>query len=104
MVGGGWEIAEAESFTLAASQLGGARHIDLALAPIMDGLQHNPYGFRPTGVGGIRIAKTTIVSMDGSVIPALTVRFRLEPPHTVELLHVEISMPEEMEYSDDFPF
>jgi hypothetical protein len=39
----------------------------------------------------------------GEIIPALSLRFRIVPPSTVSLLHTEMSMPEEMEISDEWP-
>ena len=47
-------------------------------------------------VAAIRIAKTDIVFLSAEVIPALNLRFRINGPHTVDLLHLEICPPEEM--------
>jgi hypothetical protein len=48
----------------------------------------------------VRIAKTKLVMLKGEVIPALSLRYRIEPPRTVALLHIEISLPDEMEIDD----
>jgi hypothetical protein len=98
-----WELRESEIYTLCVSQLGGPALVDRALAAILDGLSLNPYGFYPVW-DRIRIAKTRLLMIGPQLIPALSLRYRISPPDTVDLLHLEITPPEEMEISDDFPW
>ena len=97
-----WEISESDTYALCVSQIGGALFIDRALAPILNGLSLNPMGFPEVPSTTIRIAKTRVAMKEGEIIPALTLRFRVTPPHSVELLHLEVSTPEEMEIDNDF--
>jgi hypothetical protein len=102
MAGMRWEVCEHEIYSLCVSQIGGAKFVDKAIAALVNALSLNPQGFPPAGVPGIRIAKTQMVFSNGQIVPALSLRFRIIPPHTVELLHIEISSPDEMEFGDDF--
>jgi hypothetical protein len=77
-----FEIVESEIFALCVAQNGGAKQIDEALAAIINALHMNPFGFSPTGVKDIGIAKTRIVIRQNEVFPALSVRFRVSG-HTV---------------------
>ncbi len=96
-----WEISENEIYALCVAQVGGAVFVDRALAAIVDALSRNPLAFPETGVSEIRIAKTKLVWLGTDVVPALTLRFRVSPPHSVELLHLELSPPEDMEIVED---
>src|SRR5688572_1955778 len=99
MAGSGrWNFHEEESYGLCVAQLGGAKYVDRVLGMLLNALSLNPYGFYPTGVANIRIAKTHLILQAGEIIPALTLRYRIEPPATVALLHLEVSMPEDMEF------
>lgn len=99
-----WHLREEESYTRCVAQLGGARNVDRALAPLIDALRLNPRGFPHAGYGEVRLARTHIVIVGREIIPALSIRFVVEPPNSVSLLHIEMSMPEEMEVTDAWPW
>ena len=84
--------------------LGGAPKLDNILAPILDALSLDPHGFPGAGYGTIRLARTRLVMRGREIIPAMSVRFRIEPPATVSLLHVELTLPEDMEPCDEWPW
>jgi len=99
-----WTLREEDSYERCIATMGGAEHMDRALAAIYDALSLNPYGFPPAGVSTIRLARTRIIQIGRQVIPALSVRFRIVPPRIVSLLHVEITAPDDMEPSDEWPW
>lgn len=100
-----WQLAEEDSYALCVSQMGGAKYVDRALFAILDALSLNPFGFPDTGVSGIRLAKTRLFTLGREVVPALSLRYRIEEgSQTVVLLHLEMTMPEDLEQSDDFPW
>lgn len=98
-----WNLREEESYQRCAAQLGGLAYVDRILGAVLDALSLDPRGFYPTGVENIRIAKTRLARDGAKIIPAMTLRYRIEPPNTVCLLHTELALPDEMEISDD-PF
>lgn len=84
---------------------GGAASIDRALSALIDALSRNPYAFPDTGVKEIRLARTKIVMSAGGVVPALSIRFRCDDvSRTVSLLHLEVTMPDDLEYDDEWPW
>jgi hypothetical protein len=99
-----WNFREEETFERCVAQMGGAEYMDRALAVLTNALSLNPRAFPFAGYGQIRLARTRLVFRGREVIPALSVRFYIEPPKTVVLLHVEQTMPEEMEASDEWPW
>lgn len=86
------------------AQLGGAKYVDSALAAITDALSLNPLGFPLAGYGDIRIARTRLIFKGLEIVPALSLRFRIEPPSTVVFLHLEWTLPKDMEVSDEWPW
>ena len=99
-----WQIIEEETYERCVGQLGGAKHVDRATAVILDALVLNPYGFPLAGYKQLRLARTRIIAIGREIIPALTVIFTVEVPETVRLLHIEVSLPDEMEISDVWPW
>lgn len=78
--------------------------MDRALAVLIDALSLNPYGFPESGAGDVRLARTRLVFVGREIIPALALRFRIEPPDQVALLHLELCLPEDMAPDDQWPW
>lgn len=96
-----YNLVEEETYQRCIGGLGGLEYVDVVLETLLDALSLNPSAFPVTGVSNIRIAKTRLVMAYGTVRPALTLRFSIHEPYTVRLLHLEVSLPEEMEFDPD---
>lgn len=103
MATSGWHIVEEESWERAMAQLGGARRVDRAIAPIIDALHRNPEGFdRVPGHHALYLARTKLAIRDLDLIPSYRVWFRTDPAaHVVHLLWIELAPPEDMGLTDD---
>jgi hypothetical protein len=86
---GSFQIIETADFAEAVGRLGGHRFVDIALSTIYSGLARNPYGFpkwdSPIPGLSFRYARTKRIGY----VPPLVVIFRIAPPETVFLEHVE---------------
>lgn len=100
----GWVIREEDSYDRCVAKLGGARKIDRALELLIGQLGGNPRHFPLAGHDTIRLARTRIVMVGKEIIPALSLRFRVEQPNVVCLLHLEIALPEEIGFGDGWPW
>lgn len=87
-------------------QCGGLSVVDEVIAPIKYALSRNPSGFPSTGVAGVQIAKTKLRINGPDVVLSHAVWFRVHSQSkTVELLWVEVTAPDAMEWGDDeIPF
>lgn len=85
------ELIDEPSYEASVEALGGARAVDEALAPIIDGLCRAPEGFDLIpGHGQLRLAKTRrITRRTGHHIPAVGLWFYIHDDGTVRKLHVE---------------
>ena len=99
-----WVLERSDVYNLCVSQIGGDSFVERALAGVLNALSLNPFAFYKWGVANIWIAQTCLLVISGEIIPALTLRYKIEPPTKVELLHLEISPPDEMELSDRLPW
>lgn len=99
-----WNFREEETYERCVAQLGGAQKVDAAIAPLVNALSLNPRGFPFAGYKDIRLARTRLVFRGSQVIPALSILFRIEAPNTVVLLNVEMTMPEDLEATDEWPW
>jgi hypothetical protein len=99
----GWHIIEEENWQRAIAQLGGARRVDRAIAPIIDALHRNPEGFdRVPGFSSLYLARTKLAIRQLEVIPSYRVWFRTDvAERTVYLLWIEIAPPEDMGLTDN---
>lgn len=99
-----WHVIEEASFETSVAQLGGARRVDEALAPIMDAVERNPLAF--PGVPqfpGIRVAKTTLAVKGLELVPAMRVWLKpIEETRTVYLLYVDMAPANDMAFGDIF--
>lgn len=82
-----WSIIEDKSFEDAVEKLGGYRAVDFALAPVVDALSRNPYGFRyfKNKFVSFRYAITKPIDC----LPSLVVTFTIQEDGTVCLKHIE---------------
>lgn len=103
MAASGWNFVEEDSWERALAQLGGARKVDRAIAPIIDALHRNPEGFdRVPDLPNHYLARTRLAIRDLDLIPSYRVWFRTDPAaRTVHLLWIEIAPPEDMGLTDD---
>ncbi len=99
----GYDIREEDSYEEAVLMCGGHESIDDALAVVDEALNRNPSGFQKlNGDSDIHFAKTKLRIAKGSVVPALTLFFTINEEHrVVTKLHVKLSSPESMAFSDD---
>lgn len=105
MDGRGWNLIESEDFARGVMMCGGHRAVDEAIAPIMRSLERGPHGFPETGVAGTRIAKTKLRFNGSDIVFSHFIWFRIyEDSRTVELLWVEVTQPEQMDWGDDENF
>lgn len=104
----GWKVTEDDSFAISVIGCGGFEAVDDALQILEYALHRNPLGFPAVpGYPNIRIAKTAIRILNGSITPALRLRIWTDQQtRTVYKLHVEISHPDDMKLwdEDDSPF
>lgn len=100
--GNGWTIVEADSFSAGAAACGGFRAVEDIIAPIKLGLSRNPKQFPLTARPNIGIAKTITHWRGAEIVMGYTVWFRvIEQAQTVELLFIEVTNPDNVEWSYD---
>lgn len=85
-------IIWSDGFSRQVEKAGGARIVDEALAPILDGLMRNPYGFQKfeNDFVSFRYAKTEAIPMK---LGALTVIFTIDEEKNVVLQWYEEDIP-----------
>ena len=86
------QIIWSDEFTAQVEKAGGARLVDEALSPILDGLWRNPYGFRKfeNDFVSFRYAKTEALA---GKLGALTVVFTIDKEKNVVLQWYEEDVP-----------
>lgn len=88
-------------------QCGGAQIVDDVLGPVIYALHRNPLGFAETGIKDVRAAKTKLRINGPDLVLLHVLWFRADASNrVVELLWVEVSRPEQMDWddSDEIPF
>jgi hypothetical protein len=85
-------IRESREFTEAVTRLAQPELVDQALAPIIDGLRRNPFGYPlfENDWCGVRYAQTEAI---GDVLPPLVVAFTIEADNSVTLEWIEEDEP-----------
>lgn len=86
------QIIWSAEFSEGVSRLGGARAVDAALEPIIDGLSRNPYGFDKieNDWTSFRYIRTKPI---GDTVPALIIAFTIDTNKNVVLEWIDEEMP-----------
>jgi hypothetical protein len=102
LVGNGWSVSESDDYARGVAQCGGAQQVDEAIAPIIYALHRQPLAFPETEISEIRLARTRLRFNGPDVTLSHSVWFKVdETNRVVELLWVEYSRPDDMDWGEN---